>query len=185
MCDVWSLGVILYVMLVGCLPFGAIEKSNFHLVQMRIANGEYHIPPHLRLSESCTRLLSAILEVDPAQRIPVDAIWEHPWMVEGGCRKGSIADEGAMSTQSDENITSLCLEALNQPRDGEGAEVAGALGSKEVPESMLDHWAEEEFIDIIHMASEVGVGTGDPWGADNVGSMPDDVSMGIGSPMGR
>mmetsp|Transcript_24857 Transcript_24857/g.69286 ORF Transcript_24857/g.69286 Transcript_24857/m.69286 type:complete len:323 (+) Transcript_24857:914-1882(+) len=178
--DVWSMGVMLYLMVCGKLPFGAGDGAS-HAVMARVVKGEYDIPHSVQLSEGCMSLLSSILVVDPTQRIRLESIWQHPWMREGGIEKAALADEGIMSSQSDENITSLCLEALNQDEDGiptaastaalpgpqnssphppegeahardQGTAEAGSLGKEEEEEDMDDLLMDdEELSNIIHM----------------------------------
>ncbi|CCW63023.1 unnamed protein product [Phytomonas sp. EM1] len=72
--DIWSCGVILYVMLSGRLPF---ESKNMKLLMAKIEYGEYQMPKYL--SRSCMDLIRRILVVDPLKRISMEGIIKHPW----------------------------------------------------------------------------------------------------------
>ncbi|XP_068523950.1 maternal embryonic leucine zipper kinase isoform X4 [Anas acuta] len=76
--DIWSMGVLLYALLCGFLPF---DDDNVMAVYRRIMRGKYTIPKWL--SPSSTLLLSQMLQVDPKKRITVKHLLSHPWLMEG------------------------------------------------------------------------------------------------------
>lgn len=72
--DVWSCGVILYVMLCGRLPF---EDENVHQLFHKISAGMYHVPSYL--SPEVRSIINGMLAVDPVKRLTVPEILNLPW----------------------------------------------------------------------------------------------------------
>ncbi|XP_072995547.1 CBL-interacting protein kinase 32 [Typha latifolia] len=76
--DLWSCGVILFVLLAGYLPF---EDSNLMALYKKISDAEFTCP--CWISFNAMRLLTRILDPDPTMRITVPEILEDEWFKDG------------------------------------------------------------------------------------------------------
>ncbi|KAI8350135.1 kinase-like domain-containing protein [Blakeslea trispora] len=73
--DIWSLGVVIYVMVTGSVPFDDKSMPGLH---DKIKRGHVNYPAHI--SDECKDLLSQIFITDPAKRIIMTDIVNHPWL---------------------------------------------------------------------------------------------------------
>ncbi|GAB4824128.1 hypothetical protein N2152v2_011174 [Parachlorella kessleri] len=81
--DIWSCGIILYILLSGVPPFwGETEKEIFN----SILKGEldFDSDPWPKISWEAKSCLKKMLESDPRKRATADQILQHPWMRENG-----------------------------------------------------------------------------------------------------
>ncbi|XP_058251638.1 serine/threonine-protein kinase MARK2 isoform X2 [Hemibagrus wyckioides] len=73
--DVWSLGVILYTLVSGSLPF---DGQNLKELRERVLRGKYRIPFYM--STDCENLLKKFLILNPTKRGSLEQIMKDRWM---------------------------------------------------------------------------------------------------------
>jgi serine/threonine protein kinase len=94
--DVWSFGIVMYVLVCGKVPFDDQSMPQLHA---KIKKGHFDYPPWLSTGKSakyeiccnmyanvsleCRDLISRMLQVNPRDRITLKDVMQHPWMLKG------------------------------------------------------------------------------------------------------
>jgi tRNA A-37 threonylcarbamoyl transferase component Bud32 len=80
--DIWSIGVMAYVMLCGYNPFDYKSKANQNIIT-RIVSGKFNFPSPQwdSVPKSCKDFIRRCLVVDPKKRPSASELLKHPWMV--------------------------------------------------------------------------------------------------------
>lgn len=83
--DIWSLGVILYILLCGYPPFYN-EEGNTVALYDQIKQGDFEFKKKYwgGISDNAKDLVRRMLTVDPNKRIDTEGILRHPWIVDKG-----------------------------------------------------------------------------------------------------
>ncbi|KAJ6992533.1 CBL-interacting serine/threonine-protein kinase 23-like [Populus alba] len=76
--DLWSCGVILFVLMAGYLPF---EESNLMALYKKIFKADFTCPPWF--SSSAKKLIKRILDPNPSTRITISELIENEWFKKG------------------------------------------------------------------------------------------------------
>ncbi|CAJ2505461.1 Uu.00g128550.m01.CDS01 [Anthostomella pinea] len=76
--DVWSFGIVLYVLVCGKVPF---DDQSMPALHAKIKKGAVDYPGWL--SNDCRHLLSRMLVTDPRQRATMYEVLNHPWLTKG------------------------------------------------------------------------------------------------------
>ncbi|KAI4889269.1 hypothetical protein NFI96_013534 [Prochilodus magdalenae] len=116
-CDVWSIGVIMYMLLCGEPPFmSSSEERLFELIKKGELN--FSGPVWDTISNAATKVLRCLLKVDPAHRITASELLDNPWV------------RGDTSTNaSPTNVLEMMRQFRDAPEDGESDELSKGLSS--------------------------------------------------------
>jgi calcium-dependent protein kinase len=77
-CDLWSIGVILYILLTGRPPFDGNDDDEI-LSNVKKGTFDKHSYPYPLLSAQSKDLINKLLQYDPKKRISAEQAIEHPW----------------------------------------------------------------------------------------------------------
>ncbi|WOL00648.1 CBL-interacting protein kinase 18 [Canna indica] len=113
--DIWSCGVILYVLLTGYLPF---QCPNLIDMYRKISKADFRCPSWF--PSDVRRLLFRILDPNPSSRIPISNIMEYPWFKRGFDDKlfkkkaKQKIDAGEVVFDSDDNDTVMAGQEMGK-----------------------------------------------------------------------
>eukprot|EP00915_Cephaloidophora_sp_WS-2016_P003373 GHVH01004513.1.p1 GENE.GHVH01004513.1~~GHVH01004513.1.p1 ORF type:complete len:584 (+),score=81.74 GHVH01004513.1:177-1754(+) len=77
-CDIWSVGVILFVLLSGYPPFSGEDDAE---IISYVSTGKYTMEPHFwgKISSEAKDLVRRMMEIDVKKRLTATEALEHPW----------------------------------------------------------------------------------------------------------
>ena len=103
--DVWSLGVLLYVMLVGKFPFVGATKDE---LSRHILRGQFAVPVHV--TREPETLLRAMMVVDASRREPCERLARHAWLERASTSEPEICTEHQKVGELEEELMAELAE---------------------------------------------------------------------------
>ncbi|KAJ4707788.1 Non-specific serine/threonine protein kinase [Melia azedarach] len=123
--DIWSCGVILYVLLAGFLPF---QEENIMNMYRKVFKAEYVFPPWF--SAESKRLISKLLVADPGKRITIQTIMRIPWFRKGFTRPVAFSiEEQPASDKTSEEGESCNESKVSSPKFFNAFEFISSMSS--------------------------------------------------------
>jgi serine/threonine protein kinase len=120
--DLWSVGVVMYVLLVGQYPFYHERRSQWH---KQILEGSYVVPPASRVSAMALDLLRSLLDVNIATRATAASALDHPWFASAQPAAAAEADPIPTATRS----SPLPAAPFSTPKKGPSAHAAATAAA--------------------------------------------------------
>ncbi|KAJ0234975.1 CBL-interacting serine/threonine-protein kinase 14 [Hirschfeldia incana] len=162
--DVWSCGVILFVLNAGYLPF---NDHNLMVMYRKIYKGEFRIPKWT--SPDLRRLLARLLDTNPQSRITIEEIIRDPWFKQGYDEKMSKfhLEDSDMKLSGDSEMRTM--NAFHIISGSPGFNLSGMFcGKYDRVERFVSGWKAERVLEkleeIVVAKENLTVASKEAWG---------------------
>ncbi|ELU12783.1 hypothetical protein CAPTEDRAFT_221177 [Capitella teleta] len=114
--DVWSVGCMLYTLVVGQPPF---DTEGVKSTLNRVISADFELPDHL--SKEAKHLISCLLKKNPKERMPLEHILQHPFLTKGAVqekrpKKHNVTEASIDSGRGDTMATMSTTATSTQSR---------------------------------------------------------------------
>ncbi|XP_058114097.1 CBL-interacting serine/threonine-protein kinase 6 [Magnolia sinica] len=152
--DLWSCGVILFVLLAGFLPF---QDDNIVAMYKKIYRGDFKCPPWF--SPESRRLITRLLDPNPSTRITISKLMETSWFKKSLPRTIITEEESQDDGLSADNLKGKEMESLNAFHIislSEGFDLSPLFEEKKVEREEMRFATTEPVSSVISKLEEVG-----------------------------
>ncbi|KAH7514735.1 CBL-interacting serine/threonine-protein kinase 14 [Ziziphus jujuba] len=149
--DVWTCGVILYVLNAGYLPF---NDPNLMVMYRKIYKGDFRYPKWT--SPDLRRFISRLLDTNPKTRITVDQILQDPWFTRGYKEVNFYSENFDLSDQdNDKGLNAFDLISFSS-----GFDLSGLFSNSDISDCGERFVSAESPQRIVERVEEVGKSVG-------------------------
>ncbi|KAK6029071.1 kinase domain protein [Ostertagia ostertagi] len=120
-CDLWSLGVILFTMLSGQVPFHARSKTESATdIMQRIRKAEFSFESDAwrAVSTEAKQLINGLLTVDPKKRLSMQELSRHAWLNSSSSLETPLQTPNVLPSFAGETFNETLQAFLTANRDG-------------------------------------------------------------------
>jgi len=130
-CDLWSLGVIAYILLCGYVPFAgrcqqddcgweqgqSCDDCQLYLFEsIKEGHVEFHDKYWCNVSDSAKDLISKLLVTNASDRLDAQGVLEHPWIVSGGSETSLFTPSKLQQAASIKDLADFAARAMQVNR---------------------------------------------------------------------
>ncbi|GMI89081.1 calcium-dependent protein kinase 17 [Hibiscus trionum] len=122
--DIWSIGVILYILLSGTPPFYAESENGIFNAILR-GHMDFNCDPWPKISSQAKDVVKRMLNSDPKKRLTASQVLSHPWIKEDGEAPDTLLDNAVLNRLKQ-------FKAMNQFKKVALRVIAGCLSEEEI-----------------------------------------------------